>query len=144
MKIRISVLFDVFSILQRNEEKSYRIFPTSFKSFSLATLRIYGFSYFCIYPPTYKPIYHTRPKFTSCKHQSKWLPYTFFGSCMDLTMGIFATQTDFLILAIFCASIVQSWQIRKNNGIRLSAIMCHLTMNIFNSKSIYFLVLTFN
>ena len=113
-----------FSILQRNEEKSYRIFLTSFKSFSLATLRIYGFSYFCIYPPTYKPIYHTRPKFTSCKHQSKWLPYTFFGSCMDLTMGIFATQADFLNLAIFCASIVQSWQIRKNNGIRLSAITC--------------------
>ena len=74
--------------------------------------RIYGFSYFCIYPPTYKPIYHTRPKFTSCKHQSKWLPYTFFGSCMDLTMGIFATQADFLNLAIFCASIVQSWQIK--------------------------------
>ena len=89
--------------------------------------RIYGFSYFCIYPPTYKPIYHTRPKFTSCKHQSKWLPYTFFGSCMDLTMGIFAT--DFLNLAIFCASIVQSWQIRKNNGIRLSAITCRLTVN---------------
>ena len=31
---------------------------------------------------------------------------------MDLTMGIFATQADFLNLAIFCASIVQSWQIK--------------------------------
>ena len=32
--------------------------------------------------------------------------HTFFGSCMDLTMGIFATQADFLNLAIFCANIL--------------------------------------